>query len=205
MHVKDFSEEKLRLVLNTDRVRTIKMIPGSAVTDSGDVFVKRNSNNEWIRDEQDIVKVAIVERHKGTGNVGLGLLEGYGLKGGALAMTIAHDSHNIIVVGDNDRDMATAVNKLIEIGGGLALAKNGEILDYAVREIAGLMTDKHGKDVADSIGKLIATARKELKINPEYSPFMPLCFVALPVIPILKITDTGLFDVNSFCHVKCEI
>ena len=205
MNVKDFSKEKLRLKLTSDKVRTIKLHPTAAVSLEGSATVKMDENSCWVRDEQDIVKIAVVERHKGTGNVGVGLLEDYGLKGGALAMTIAHDSHNIIVVGDNDSDMELVVNKLVEVGGGMAIAKDGEILDCIVHEIAGLMTDAPGDEVATKLKSLEDLARKKLGIHDNINPFMPLCFMALPVIPELKITDMGLFDVKEFHHVGINL
>ena len=155
--------------------------------------------------EQDIVKIAVVERHRGTGNVGLGLLEGYGLRGGAIATSVAHDSHNIIVAGDDDRDMALAVERLIEIGGGLVIVQNGEVLGSLMHEIAGLMTDRPGDYVARCIDKLCKLAWYQLGVHENIDPFMALCFMALPVIPNLKLTDTGLFDVNAFRTVPVEI
>jgi len=157
-----------------------------------------------VRDGQDIVKIAVVERHRGTGNVGLGLLEGYGLQNGAIATSVAHDSHNIIVAGDNDRDMALAVERLVEIGGGLAIASGGRVLDSLVHEIAGLMTDRPCEYVAHRIDKLCKQAWENLGVHRDIDPFMALCFMALPVIPRLKITDTGLFDVNAFRTVTVE-
>ncbi|MCR4589850.1 MAG: adenine deaminase [Lachnospiraceae bacterium] len=204
MHVRDFSAARLALPLRSKSVRTIKTIPYSVVTEIGKAEVSLDENGNWVRDEQDIVKIAVVERHKGTGNVGLGLLEGFGLKGGAIATSVAHDSHNIIVAGDSDRDMETAVNCLIKSGGGMAIVKNGTVLDSLEHEIAGLMTDKTGEFVAKRLSELEKTARKELCINDTADPFMTLCFMALPVIPAIKITDMGLFDVKAFRHVDVE-
>ena len=204
MNVRNFSEERLALPLYSDRVRTIGLFPGSVVTKDGRAIVRRDARGYWVRDEQDIVKIAVVERHKGTGNVGLGLFEGYGLKGGAIATSVAHDSHNIIVAGDNDRDMALAVERLIEMGGGLAIAKGGRLLGSLIHEIAGLMTDRPGEFVAGQIDRLSKLAWYELGVHESIDPFMSLCFMALPVIPELKITDTGLFDVNAFRTVPVE-
>ena len=204
MHVRDFSQERLALPLATDRVRTIQLVPGSVVTGQGRATVRRDATGNWVRDGQDIVKIAVVERHRGLGTVGVGLLEGYGLRNGAVATTIAHDSHNIIVAGDNDRDMALAVERLVEIGGGLAIAQNGKVLDSLVHEIAGLMTDCPGEYVAARVDELCTLAWKRLGIHRNLDPFMALCFMALPVIPMLQITDTGLFDVNAFRSVPVE-
>jgi len=202
MNVKDFSLERLKLRLENNNVNTIELIPHSVVTKRGEARVSLDKQGFWIRDDQDIVKIAVVERHKGTGNVGLGLLQGFGLKGGAVATSVAHDSHNIIVAGDNDRDMETAVNRLIEMGGGMAIAKNGRILDSLEHEIAGLMTDKNGEWVAERISTLDRIARQELCINDSADPFMTPCFMALPVIPDIKITDMGLFDVKEFKYIS---
>ena len=204
MNVRDFSEARLALPLKSGHVRTIRMIPGSVVTEVGHADVQRDADGCWTRDEQDIVKIAVVERHKGTGNVGLGLLEGYGLKNGAVATSVAHDSHNIIVTGDNDRDMAVAVNRLIEMGGGMALAQNGVILDSLEHEIAGLMTDRPGEYVALRVRRLCHIAHESLGVHKNIDAFMALCFMALPVIPQIKITDTGLFDLEAFQIVPVE-
>lgn len=204
MHVKDFSAARLSLPLRGNQVRTIEIIPGSVVTKAGAARVQVDKNGCWKRDGQDIVKIAVVERHNGVGTVGVGLLEGYGLQNGAVATSVAHDSHNIIVAGDNDRDMALAVEELIRLGGGMAIVRGGTVLDSFAHEIAGLMTDRPGELVAARIRELGETAHRVLGIHDNVDPFMALCFMALPVIPALKITDTGLFDVNRFCTVPVE-
>lgn len=204
MNVKDFSPARLALKLSGNSVRTIDIIPGSVVTEEGRAVVSVK-NGVWERDEQDIVKIAVVERHKGTGNVGLGLVRNYGLRGGAVATSVAHDSHNIIVVGDSDADMSVAVEKLVELGGGIVVVKGGKVLDFIQHEIAGLMTDKPGSYVEEKISSMQALARKELGINDNVDPFMTLCFMALPVIPAIKITDMGLFDVTKFAFTPIEV
>ncbi|PKL11103.1 MAG: adenine deaminase, partial [Spirochaetae bacterium HGW-Spirochaetae-8] len=153
---------------------------------------------------QDIIKIAVVERHHGTGKVGLGLLRGYGIKGGAVATTIAHDSHNIIVCGDNDFDMIAAVQELISIGGGITLVKDGKPLASLALPIAGLMADLSGAQVEERLQQLHAIAREDLHIHQGLDPFMTLSFMALPVIPALKVTDMGLFDVERFEFVPLE-
>ncbi|EID85398.1 adenine deaminase [Treponema sp. JC4] len=205
MNVKNFSRERLALKLESDRARAIKIIPHSIVTEDAEVKVSRDKDGFWQRNSDDVVKIAVVERHKGTGNVGLGLIQGFGLKGGAMAMTIAHDSHNIIVIGDSDEDMEAAVNCLIEIGGGMAIAKEGKILSSFQHEIAGLMCTKPAYEVAEKIKEMKEIVKNQLHISSEIAPFMTLCFMALPVIPALKITDMGLFDVTQFKHVSVEI
>jgi adenine deaminase len=204
MNVKNFSAERLRLPLMNNTVRTIQVLPHSVVTDEGRAEVSI-SNGCWVRDGQDIVKIAVVERHHGTGNVGVALLSGFGLKGGAIATSVAHDSHNIIVAGDNDSDMELAVNCLVKMGGGVAVVKDGKVLDSLEHEIAGLMTDKSGVTIAKRLAEMEELARKELGIHDYADPFMTLCFMALPVIPAVKVTDMGLFDVFRFCFTPTEV
>nr|MCR5330134.1 adenine deaminase [Lachnospiraceae bacterium] len=177
MNVRNFSASRLKLHLDSDTVRTIRLTPYSVVTRGGTAKVSCDSSGNWKRDEQDIVKIAVVERHHGTGNVGIGLLEGFGLKGGALATSVAHDSHNIIVAGDNDTDMETAVNKLVEMGGGMVIVRDGKVLGSMAHEIAGLMTDRPGEEVALKIKELDRLARQELHISETADPFMTLCFM----------------------------
>ena len=206
MDVKDFSATKLSFRPGSDHVRIIDIIPGGVVTGNGEGWIKRDENGEWIHeDDKDILKLAVVERHHGTGNVGVGLIRGYGMKHGAVATSIAHDSHNIIVIGDNDSDMVAAVRKLIETGGGITMFKDGKELGTHVLEIAGLMTDQPLEEVTDCLRKMHQTADKELKVNSKIDPFMTLCFMALPVIPSLKLTDCGLFDVDAFSFTETAI
>lgn len=205
MNVKNFSRERLALKLKSDRVRVIKIIPHEIVTEMAEAKVSRDKDGCWQRNSDDIIKIAVVERHKGTGNVGLGLIQGFGLKGGAIAMSIAHDSHNIIVIGDSDFDMEAAVNCLIEMGGGMVIAKDGKIISSFQHEIAGIMCSKSAFEVAEKIREMKEIARNQLSVSNDIAVFMTLCFMALPVIPSLKITDKGLFDVTKFKHVSVEV
>ncbi|MGD9927916.1 MAG: adenine deaminase [Sphaerochaeta sp.] len=205
MHVKDFSIDRLRLPLSRSHVRVIDIIPGGVVTGAGeaDVMVE---NGEWVHDKsQDIIKLAVVERHTGTGNVAVALLRGYGLQGGAMATSVAHDSHNIIVAGDDDEDMAMAVEHLISIGGGMVIVKRKNILASFVQNVAGLMSYEAGSVIAEQLDNLHHIAQESLHISKEIDPFMTLCFMSLPVIPAYKLTDMGLFDVRSFSFVPLEL
>lgn len=204
VHLKDFSAEKLAITLKPKQeglatVHTIEIAPGSIVTKHSISEVKINNKNQFVFDEnRDIVKIAVIERHKMTGNVGLGLLKNYGMKEGAIAITIAHDSHNIICAGTSDEEMAFAVEKLVEQNGGIIVVKNQQVLERMELPVAGLMSDKDGKWVEDKMAHIHKVAYDELGINKEVSPISTLCFMALPVIPELKITDKGLFDVTKF-------
>ena len=127
------------------------------------------------------------------------------MKHGAVATSIAHDSHNIIVIGDNNSDMSLAVEKLISIGGGITMFRDGKELGTHRLEIAGLMTDQSLEEVTKCLDEMHETAEKELGVSKDIDPFMTLCFMALPVIPSLKLTDCGLFDVDAFSFTDVAI
>ena len=150
------------------------------------------------------VKVAVVERHQGTGNVACGFLKGYGIKEGAVALSIAHDSHNIIVVGVNDEEMEFAVNSLIAQEGGMVLVKEGKVIESMPMQIAGLMSDQSGEWVDQKLTDIHEKAYKELGICGDVEPVMTLCFMSLAVIPEVKLTDMGLFDVTTFSFIPVE-
>ncbi|HSN66410.1 MAG TPA: adenine deaminase C-terminal domain-containing protein, partial [Fusibacter sp.] len=134
-------------------------------------------------------------------NIGIGLVENFHIKGGAIATTIAHDSHNIIVIGDNDADMALAVNEIVRLQGGITIASKGAIMGSLPLPIAGLMSSESMEHVADVLSNLRKIAIETLHIPKSLEPFMTLSFLALPVIPELKITDRGYFDVKTFRFV----
>ena len=203
--VKDFSKEKLSLVIGSDKAHVIKILPGGVVTEKGVVEVSRNSKNEFVYNEsQDVVKVAVVERHQNTGNVAVALLKGYGIKKGAIALSVAHDSHNIIVVGVSDEDMAFAVEALIAQGGGIVLAHDGEVVESMPMPIAGLMSDQSGEWVEERLTAIHEKAHGVLSVSGDVEPVMTLCFMSLAVIPEIKLTDMGLFDVTKFDFISIE-
>ena len=148
--------------------------------------------------KRDVLKLAVIERYSGEANMGLALVQGFGLGRGAIATSVAHDSHNIIVVGADDESMARAVNKLRDMGGGLAVA-DGSVLGLPL-EVAGLMSSLDGDTVRSTMVELVDMARHMGCLLSE--PFMQLAFLALPVIPSLKLTDKGLVDVDSFALVE---
>ena len=146
--------------------------------------------------KQDVIKIAVIERHGKNGNIGRSFVTGFGLKSGAIASSVSHDSHNIVVIGTNDEDMAIAVNRIIEMGGGFAVANNGKINADIALPIAGLMSEQPFEIVASDL-EVLRDAAKQLGCTlPE--PFLQVSFLALPVIPHLKMTDFGLFDVDKF-------
>jgi len=193
----------LNMRLKSDVVKVIQIMEDNIITkkvirkvDVEDGYYKNNS-------KLDILKLAVIERHKKTGNIGIGLVEGYGLKNGAIALTIAHDSHNIIVIGDNDRDMLCAVSELQRCDGGMTICSGGKIMGTLILEVGGLMTDSPIEEVEATIDEMVQIA-VNMGINKGLDPFMTLSFLALPVIPELKLTDRGLFDVGKFGFVGTE-
>lgn len=198
--------EQFEMQLKTDIVNVIRMNPGSIVTERVVRRVSLNDKNQFIANRYlDVVKIAVIERHGKTKNIGLGLVENFNLKNGAIATTISHDSHNIIVIGDNDLDMSIAVNEIKRIQGGITIAKNGKIEASLELPIAGLMSTESMETVSEKLRLLRKIAYEKLQISPKVEPFMTLSFLALPVIPELKITDRGYFDVKSFNWIGIEV
>jgi len=177
-------------------VRVIDLSPDQVVTDEMHIDPLIEDGQLMSDIERDILKLAVAERHEATGNVGLGLVHGFALRKGALASSVAHDSHNIIVVGTNDSDMAVAVKAIVEMDGGQVVVRDGRILARLPLPIAGLMSDLALPEVAE-MGRELKQAAARLGCTLP-APFMTLSFLALPVIPSLKLTDRGLVDVNKF-------
>ncbi|HWT26697.1 MAG TPA: adenine deaminase C-terminal domain-containing protein, partial [Mobilitalea sp.] len=140
-----------------------------------------------------IIKLAVVERHANTGHIGLSYMKGYGLKKGAIASSVSHDSHNVIVAGTNEADMCLAVNTISSMQGGIAVVCDGKVLDKLPLPIAGLMSELNVTCLAEKIDRLKTMAR-ELGVPDDIDPFMTLAFISLPVIPKLKLSTLGLVD-----------
>ena len=196
--------ESFRLPLKTEMANVIGLVPYQIVTNKAALSVKRVDGCAVSDVENDILKLAVLERHHATGNIGLGLVKGFGLKRGALASTVGHDSHNLIVIGTNDEDMLAAVQELQRIGGGICIAENGQIRGALPLPVGGLMTNEPALMVAKQQAEMIALAR-EMGVPEFYSPFLTLAFLSLPVIPSLKLTDRGLVDVDSFKFIPLEV
>jgi adenine deaminase len=149
----------------------------------------------------DHLKLAVIERHHMTRQIGLGIVKGLGLKDGAIATTIAHDSHNLIIAGTNDDDMLLAAKTIKEMQGGMVVIKEGQILESLELPIAGLISDLPYQEVYSTL-KELHLALEKLGANNRFNPFLTLSFLALPVIPELKLTDKGLFKVSTFEHIN---
>ena len=162
----------------------------------GQIITTDEGYAEAVDIDADILKMAVVERHKNTRHIGIGYLKGYGLKSGAIATSVSHDSHNIICVGCNDTDMAFAVNRIAENKGGIVVVENGTVIAELPLEIAGIMSDKPLTEVNDLLEKAKAAAHA-LGVGKGIDPFMTLSFMALPVIPTLRLTTRGVIDVNT--------
>lgn len=181
------------------RIKVIGIIPDQIITRQ---FLSSASiaNGMAVPDiSNDIIKICVIERHKGSGNIGKGFVKGLNLKKGAIASSVAHDSHNIIVAGTNDEDMKAAVDAVIKMGGGLSATCEGNICGTLSLPIAGLMSNETVEDINRNMKHLVSIARSFG--SSLIDPYMALSFLALPVVPELKITDKGLVDVAKFCIV----
>ncbi|MDO5100481.1 MAG: adenine deaminase [Eubacteriales bacterium] len=205
IHVKGFSIDRLRMRLTDNRVHAIEMIAGEVLSKKAVVPVRLDKDGDFAFDPSlDVVKCAVIERHKETGKVGLGFIKGYGMTCGAIAASVAHDSHNIICVGVSNEEMAVAVEAMIDQEGGFVVVKDGEVIESLALPIAGLMSDKSGAEVAKRLSALHQVAVTELGVHAELEPVMTLTFMSLIVIPEMKITARGMFDVGKFDFVSIE-
>jgi adenine deaminase len=189
----------LTIPAGSGRLRVIEIVPDQIITRKYLTGAKVINGMAVPDISKDILKIAVIERHKGSGNIGKGFVKGFNLKKGAIASSVAHDSHNIIAVGTNDEDMKAAVDAVIKMGGGLAAACDCNICSALSLPIAGLMSNETVETIDRQMKNLLSAARS---LGSSLSdPYMALSFLALPVIPELKITDKGLVDVGKFCIV----
>ncbi len=196
VNIKPFSIDALRLSAGGSTMPVIEVVLGQIVTRKRVEEVRVEDGFVVPDASRDILKLAVVERHNATGNIGLGLVKGFGLKRGALVSSVAHDSHNIIAVGTSDRDIITGIREIERLGGGLAVVAEGKVLGSLPLPVAGLLSDEPLEAVVAGLERLEALAAELGSRLP--SPFATLSFLALPVIPELRLTDLGLVDVNAF-------
>ncbi len=193
--------EDLRLGIpaREGRVRVIRAIPDQIVTGAEEAIPSVREGMVVADPGRDLLKMAVVERHTGSGRVGLGLVTGMGLREGAIAGTVAHDHHNLVAIGADDASMMAAARRVAELGGGLAVAKEGEAVASLPLPVGGLMSPEPVEEIRKALDRVVAAAR-ELG-SPLHDPFMAMSFLALEVIPSLKLTDQGLVDVERFERV----
>jgi len=175
----------------------IEVIPGQIVTKK--LMMELPQRDEIFTPQDDLLKIAVVQRHDGSGRIGLGVVKGFGLKNGAIASTVAHDAHNLIVIGDNDADMMAAVEELKDCNGGYTIVRDGKVVKTLPLPIAGLFTNDRSVNIICELSEMAAIAHR-MGVPENIDVFLNLSFMALPVIPELRITDIGLFDVvqNQF-------
>jgi adenine deaminase len=200
VNIKPFTVNRLKFKAAGEKMLAIEIVPGQIITRRQQVKVNVRSGQVVPDVSRDILKAAVVERHKATGNIGLGLVIGFGLKRGALASSTAHDSHNIVAVGASDEDIFVAVKEVERLQGGLVVAADGKVLGSLATPIAGLLSPEPLETVVASLAKLEQIAKELGCVLP--APFATLSFLALPVIPELRLTDRGLVDVNEFKLIK---
>ncbi len=196
-----FDASRLRLAAEPGaRVRVIEVRPGSLATGASTAEARVVDGGAAADPARDLAKLAVVERHRGTGNVGVSFARGFGLARGAIASSVAHDSHNVVVAGCDDASMETAVRRAAELGGGIVVAHGAQVLAEVALPVAGLMSNAPMEEV-DRAERKANEATRALGTAVDH-PFMTLAFLALPVIPELKLTDRGLVDVGRFEHVS---
>lgn len=192
--------EDLALKQKGSKKRVIQLVKNEILTSEVIVPSELDISPTGVQVDKDILKIAVIERHNRTGHIGIGFIKGYGLKKGAIASSVAHDSHNIIVVGTNDEDMAVAANAVLNNNGGLSIAEDGKVLSSMALPIAGLMSEMEATESEDLLIEMKVMA-KHMGCEHGIDPFMTLAFTALPVIPKLRILTQGLFDVDTQSYV----
>lgn len=200
----ELSENSFRIPLKGNRANIIEIIPNSLVSIHVIEQVETCEHGSFQPSiSRDQLTLAVIERHHMRNETGLGIVKGLGLKAGAIATTIAHDSHNLIIAGTNNKDMVKAANTIREIKGGMVVVNQGEILASLELPIAGLMSNLSYLEVNEQLNK-INLALKKLGTSGRFNPFLTLSFLSLPVIPELKLTDQGLFQVSKFEHIEID-
>ncbi|MGP4079932.1 adenine deaminase [Pseudalkalibacillus sp. R45] len=205
VRIPELNKKDLQIPIGTAKTANIiEIIPNQLTTNHIKETVDVENSFFVPSIERDQQKLVVIERHKKTGNAGSGIVKGFGLKDGAIATTIAHDSHNIVATGTNDTDILRAVHELELMNGGLVLIRKGEVIASLPLTIAGLMSDQGFHTVETSLLQ-VKHALGVLGFQGGFNPFLTLSFLTLPVIPALKMTDSGLFDVISFQHIEVSL
>jgi len=199
----DWTQVDFRIAADSRRVRVIGLVPDQIITEHLVEELPIRDGEVFADPGRDVLKMAVIERHLATGNVGLGFVKGFGMRKGAIASTVAHDHHNIVVAGADDESMFTAVEAISAIRGGMAAAYGDTILAQLPLPIAGLMSDQPIETVRRQMDEVLVAARQLGTLL--HDPFMALGFLALPVIPSLKLTDLGLVDVDKFQLVSLYV
>ena len=194
-HMEELSASDFRMACDdVKRCRVIQLVKNELLTEEWITDIDFHQRN-GIDIYRDILKLAVIERHSNTGHIGLGLISGTGMKHGAIASSVSHDSHNLIIIGTNENDMTVAGNRIRELGGGCCVADNGKIISEMPLPVAGLMTDESAAVIAEQNASLRESVYT-LGVPRELEPFMSMAFVSLPVIPHIKMTTKGLVDVD---------
>ena len=197
VHLAQIDPEKLRVNPGAEPFPVIKMLPGEILTERVDMVLPGTENGGEFVPNGEVDKIAVFERHHYTGKIGAGAVLGFGLKGGAIASSVSHDSHNIIVIGDNDADMILAVKELERTHGGYTIVENGEVFDTLELPIMGLISDRSYSYVSKKVRRMTTKAHK-MGVPKDMEPFVTLSFMALPVIPEIRCTPRGVFSVTEW-------
>jgi adenine deaminase len=196
MNAAPLAEDAFAIAAESDRARVIEIVPGQLITLAREETPAMHDGRVLADPSRDLAKIAVIERHHATCRIGRGLVRGFGLRDGAFASTVAHDAHNVVVVGVADEEMRECVERLQEIGGGIVVARDGAVRGELPLPVAGLLSDEPVEDVVERLESLQDMLRDQGV--RDAAPFMTLSFLALSVIPALKITDRGLVDVERF-------
>ncbi|MCC0684482.1 adenine deaminase [Clostridioides sp. ZZV14-6345] len=191
---KYINKEKIQLKAS-EKNYVMEIVPYQILTNK--VYESLPSVDGYFVPNEEYSKLCVIERHRMTGNISIAPLKGFGIKNGAIATTVAHDSHNILVAGDNDDDILVAINYLKEIQGGYVIVSNGKVIAHLSLQVAGLISTLTAEEVQETTDNMLEIARK-MGVPKYVDPFITLSFMALPVVPQIRLTDLGLFDVEGF-------
>ena len=204
--IADVKKEDLEIRLKSDIAKVIRVSPRSLLTELVTRKVSVDSENRFVSNKYiDIVKLAVIERHGKSNSLGLALVENMKIRNGAIGTTIAHDSHNLIIIGDNDEDMLLVIDEIKRLKGGIAVASGGKIGESLSLQVAGLMSPLPMEEVSEALNRIDYFIKENLGANDDIDTLMTLSFLALPVIPDVKLTDQGLFNVNTMSFINMDV